>query len=486
MNQPFVTAVRDHYVHSDSMKDAFVALANITQLTVSQVKDIWKKYRQEHAKVLASHRAALWKLDDYREDSRWANINSGQTPFYHKLDVAADLLRHPYPESQNTDVTKEVDAEPNHVDTEPNHVDDEPCHTDRRQHNSVKSSSKDRERFRTVVSNYKRISNHLREYAFYNVSWEDCDRSAHSMVGNNISDWTLETAHGICPMIRHHNFTDRTLTMYARDVAIVVNGGQKVVHFQHFLENFGSYAGAGAGIPSDVNLSLSPNDVVTVRFVAVIVPEGADGCCEVVPTCYNYQTCDNRDPKNFIGVAFHKGVGIRVDGTHRERVYSVRQDEQTGQTEDTWLKIGRADSTESSGSNDGSVLGTRSTGVGKNRVMCFQIPRQQDMIDDDIRIISRGRQSNMVEAVVEHGTSVGEHSVQRLRTYKREPGSVPTLTFTHYFTTRDGNITTSVADTIISTLENDYADHKRLWVGSLVTGKSDEKTNPTNLTTFPK
>ena len=323
------------------------------------------------------------------------------------------------------------------------HADGSPHREGVHKRTSIATTPDNRIAFQKVISNIKRTGRAFLQhgYSFHDVSWEDCDRDRKSALGSNISDWTLETPHGKCPVLRHRNFTDRTLTMRAKDVAIVVNGGKKVAHFQHFLEHFGSFA--GAGMPPEVDLSLSADDEVTVRFVAVIVPEGDDGCCEVVPTCYNYQTNDSRDPKNFIGISFHEGVGVRTDGAEKERVYLVKHDETTGRSENTWLKIARPDSTAPDGSGGGAVLGTRSTGVGKNRVMCFQVPRQQDsgegQHEDAVSIVPKGGGGpRLVPAIVKHGTSAGKHTISKLRTYRREPGSIPTRTFAHYFTTQDG------------------------------------------------
>ena len=244
--------------------------------------------------------------------------------------------------------------------------------------------------------------------------------------------------------------------------------------FQNYLENFGRYT---TGIPNAINLSLSPDDLVTIRFVAIIVPENSEGYCEVVPTAYNYQTIEEKDPKNFIGASFHLGTGVRTDGVGKQKVFLVKTNKD-GKEMDTWFKI-----TNKSKINDivqESVLGTQNTSIGSNRVVCFQIPRKQDNeYDDDdyFPIIGKGS-GNMVpvsicQGNVSFGTEVAVHKIPKLDSYEREPESVPTLTFAYYYTTTDGKFQENDIKEIISSLDEAYNDTKALWRGSLVTGKGD-------------
>ena len=327
-------------------------------------------------------------------------------------------------------------------------------------------------------------------WRFHNVSWEDAGRAKNSCLGGNISDWTLclrGKGGQVAPVLRKDNFSDQTLTLRASDICLVVEEGgiKKPVTFQNYLENFGRYT---EGVPNHVNLSLTKEDLVTIRFMAVIVPEDENGSCQVVPTVYNYQTCDEKNPRNFVGASFHMGTGVRTDGEGGERIYLVKREE-TGELTNTWFKItNESMETETEKSVSESVLGTRSSELGRNRVLCFQIPRQKDEEDEDEEeygpIISRGGSggsggivpvSNKGVSVgnVSHGDSEGRYSVRKLDSYEREKGSVPTLSFVYYYTSRDGKVSEETAKEIVSNMEKDYLDLKGIWKGSLVEGKGE-------------
>ena len=328
------------------------------------------------------------------------------------------------------------------------------------------------------------------------VSWEDASRSFGSCLGSNISDWTLVLKDGtVCPVIRNTNYQDKTATIKAKDISLIVgnhkqDGNLEAVTFQNYLENVGKYTN---DLPDDTNLSLTEEDLVTIRFIAVIVPEDKTGSCEVVPTAYNYGTRDKKDPQNFVGASFHLGVGLRTDGTNAERVYLVKNSE--GEDQNMWFKLTNKDyETKEQASVTSTVLGTRSTGVGRNRVQCFQIPRKQDRrSDDDGAIVAKGsgncavpiaqsapRTRGCRQANVSYGSIAGKHQMEKLSTYDRQPDSVPTITFAYYYSSCDGIVSDSEAKSIIDTLEKDYQDTKTLWVGSLVTG--GEKGNPPPIT----
>jgi hypothetical protein len=302
------------------------------------------------------------------------------------------------------------------------------------------------------------------------ISWEDAGRVKNSCYGNNISDWTFILKDGtLCPILRTDNFQDKTLTISAKDIAIIVNkdGVLKPVTFQNYLEGFGDFHNLG-----NTDLSLTDNDLVTIRFMAVIVPEDRSGSCEIVPTAYNYQTHTKDNPKNWIGTSFHEGNGITTDSTGKEKVHLIKTNP-NGDQEKRWFKITNSDKDTSETCK--GVLGTRSTGIGQNRVICYQIPRQQDD-EEEACIVSKGSSScPMPVAVgnVSFGSSDGEHKLLDLPSYIREPDSIPTLTFIYYYTTPDGNIDEEAAKQIVDNLEKNYDDLKGIWKGSLTTEQGE-------------
>lgn len=320
-----------------------------------------------------------------------------------------------------------------------------------------------------------------RNYSFVNVGWDDCSRGFSSSIGPNISDWSFQLKNGyVLPFIRGPNYQDKTLTMRAKDIAIVVgnenpNGQLYPINFQQYLSNYGKYT---PGIPDDINLESSDNELVTIRFISVIVPEDEYGTCELVPTSYNYQTKDRKDPKNIIGASFHLGTGSRTDGPKSEGVYLVKT-HSNGYQENTYYRITNENKeTEEQKKATKSCLGTRSTGLGRNRVMCFQIPRKQKN-----KIQYRGctsktlfRGGGVSKGNVSYGTSTGEHKMVNGIEYERDKTQNVTLTFAYYYTLpKSGEFNISEIEEIMNTIDKSYTDIKSEWTGSLVTGEGFDK-----------
>ena len=338
----------------------------------------------------------------------------------------------------------------------------------------------ERDIMRNCVRNTTR---QFREHGYHwmTVGWDDCARASYSSIGPNISDWSFKIKDGpTLKFIRKSNFEDKTLTIKAKDLAIVVGnetvgGNLKAVTFQHYLENYGKYT---PKVPDSLNLSSGPEELVTVRFIAVIVPENSHGYQEVVPTCYNYQTTDKSNPRNFIGASFHMGVGSRMDGPACENVYLVKTNDDST-CDDSWFRItNESKENEEQKAAVATVLGTRSTGSGRNRVQCFQIPRKMQRVNHyrsynpKIRL-ERCSVPKLNVGNVSYGSSAGTYSAKFPEKLERDKSQNITVTFAEYWTTKDGNLTEGEVDQIIQKLESNYHDIKGEWLGSLVTGKQD-------------
>jgi hypothetical protein len=293
------------------------------------------------------------------------------------------------------------------------------------------------------------------------------------------------------PFIRSPNYTDKTLTIYAKDLSIIVGnerpgGHLNAITFQNYLENYGKYT---PDVPDTVNLSSGPDEIVSMRFIGVVVPENPDGSQEVVPTAYNYQTTSDSDPKNILGASFHMGVGTTSDGAGKKKVYLVKTSEES--QEDTWFKITNEDrESEEQKKAVATVLGTRSTGApARNRVQCFQIPRVQDsqgsrgggmfecagaVCPDSASktLVPKSIFRSLSVGNVSHGEVAGKHSKIKM-SYNRDKTQHVTVTFAYYFTTKDYNLSEQDINHIADTLEASYSDIKAKWVGSLVTGEKD-------------
>ena len=366
-----------------------------------------------------------------------------------------------------------------------------------------------------VVTNLKKSAKALEQHnlQIVNVGWDDASRAFNSSIGSNISDWTFKLKDGTTlPFIRSPNFTDKTLTISAKDISLIVgnerpDGSLKAITFQNYLEHYGKYT---PGVPDNVNLSSGPNELVNIRYIAVVVPENNRGSQEVVPTAYNYQTFSDKNPKNIIGASFHLGVGTTTDGAQQKNVYLVKTNstihdqfedsckeidieerdnpEQDSLAkyldyqENTWFQITN-EKCESKEQKEAvaSILGTRSTGnPSRNRVQCFQIPRKQTK-----RLIAKGLRSlecdsdnetvryrSINTGNVSYGSSAGKHTKIKMK-YERDVSQHVTITFAYYFTTKDGNLTNDDISVISDTLRNSYIDIKSKWIGSLVTGEGE-------------
>jgi hypothetical protein len=324
-------------------------------------------------------------------------------------------------------------------------------------------------------------------------------------------------------------------------------------------------------------MSARSDELVTIRNIAIIVPEDDSGMQEMIPTCYSYGTTDNKDPQNVLGASFHMGVGVGLDEVGQKKVYLVKSngdltsqdstthdfpteitadlrskridggndsfsefirnistyytvseqcedmgivspsdiltlanmihgssftgdkltdeyikweqsnptvtyDSSSGKTyENTWFRItNESMETDEQKEAVGTVLGTRSTGVGRNRVQCFQIPRIQKPPEPKMRSYSYEADERRVSADrgcsvgnVSYGSGAGKYSLDSDIKWKRNKGQAITITYAYYFTTKDGNMTDKDIDHIAEVLEAGYRDLKAEWVGSLVTGEKD-------------
>ncbi|MGI9556090.1 MAG: hypothetical protein ACR2M9_04440 [Cyanophyceae cyanobacterium] len=295
-----------------------------------------------------------------------------------------------------------------------------------------------------------------------NIGWDDAARCKGSSLGKNISDWTFTHNGKLLQFIRHDNFTDRTLTMPCNKLAVVVGNetyGKPIypVTLYHYLKNFGKF---NPGFPPDLDLSNGEEEPVSVRFIAVVVPDNG----EITPTCYSYQTYNNNDPRNYITVSHHQGSSSSTDTRESKPIYLVKTNPD-GTRDNTTIKItSEEEETKDELDIDPSVLGTRSTGVGKNRVMCLQIPRKMDN-GPIFRCLSAGN--------VSYGSNMGRYQVNSNIKHGRENTQHPTMTLAFYFTSPDiDNLTDEEVSYMAKTIEGAYGDPSALWDGSITTGQS--------------
>ena len=166
------------------------------------------------------------------------------------------------------------------------------------------------------------------------------------------------------------------------------------------------------------------------------------------------------------------GRNIKYDSsTKRDNTY-----------EDTWFRITDSEhETEEQKRAVGSVLGTRSTGKGRNRVMCFQIPRKQSFMSN-LRSFNQSKcYSDNAEVCyrslgtgnVSFGTSVGKHTFDPNISLVRDKEHPITVTFGIWRTVKDATMSPEDVDLFATEINQCYHDTKALWVGSLVTGEKN-------------
>ena len=326
-----------------------------------------------------------------------------------------------------------------------------------------------------------------RGYQWVKVGWDDCSRAFGSSIGPNISDWSFMLKDGTAlDFLRGPNYQDKTLTIKAKNLAIVVGNEKagsdlKAVTFQHYLENYGKYT---PNVPTTLNLAADPDELVTIRFIAVVVPENKQGFQEVVPTAYSYQTRSKNDPKNFLGASFHLGVGSRMDGPGCEKIFLVKSNSD-GTKDDSWFRItNEHKENEEQKQAVATVLGTRSTGTGRNRVQCFQIPRKQvrkfrfrEEEEGGPLPMCWSPESPVYRSAsignVSFGSRDGDYSANFPDKLERDKTQNVTFTFAEYWTTPDGNLGSEQVAMIADKLDKNYQDIKGEWLGSLVTGDQD-------------
>ena len=332
-----------------------------------------------------------------------------------------------------------------------------------------------------------------RNYHFLKTQWDDCARFKGSISGSNIADWSYVLKDGTTvPGLRGPNFEDQTLCIRASKIGIVVGnhtygGNLKLVSFQEYLENYGKYT---PGVPDSVNLSTGKDELVTIRFMAFILPVDSSGRTEVVPTVYSYGTHDAMDPQNFVGISSHFGTGTHTNTSDKQRIFLV-EPKSDGTFDDSWIRVTSADS-ESKEEEEvvGGNIGVQSTGSGRNSILCFQIPRKQSDPDDGCIISKGGKGPSPISQPifrcaqvgnVSYGSTEKKHETKKLESYERNPNEHVTLTCSLYFTTSDGKLGASEAEMIMNYLEECYQDPEGLWRGSLPTGERMDDGPPIQL-----
>lgn len=165
-----------------------------------------------------------------------------------------------------------------------------------------------------------------RKLSLVNVAWEDTGRAQGSALGPNISDLSLQVrrrspdrggfASSIMPVIRFPNFSDRTGDVPADRFFVRVGnegsgGALRSVPLTDVLKNVKAFASRPDAILGDGNL-LAPRDShFLVSAQAVFLPIPKAGKSEFNPVIFNYQSAP-RSPAVLTILVTRQGSSIQV------------------------------------------------------------------------------------------------------------------------------------------------------------------------------
>ena len=174
-----------------------------------------------------------------------------------------------------------------------------------------------------------------KHYSCKTVSWDDASRgtvgSSLSCWGSNITDTYLKSRSGTRLFtVRPNNWNEKLGCVTASEVALVVGNGvsagkDSTLHPQNLrdvLSNLGQH-GQYAGLSPGTDLSdKSLDQKVSIRFQTTFIPVNGDrGTLEFATESYNYNTKDDKDPKNLILLCTTQGLAVQQDGRGLQKLF---------------------------------------------------------------------------------------------------------------------------------------------------------------------
>lgn len=163
-----------------------------------------------------------------------------------------------------------------------------------------------------------------------NVTWEDTGRYKGSSVGPNISDMTIQVAHGqgreqqvaAMPVIRHPNFSDITGDMDPSQLTLLVGNekGRQLqrISLRDFLQNPSRFLSNPESWKAPVkSLWSERDDSVLVSAQACFLPIPKEGKANFNPVLFNYQSVPG-DPAVLTIVATRQGTSVTVIDNKRD------------------------------------------------------------------------------------------------------------------------------------------------------------------------
>ena len=259
---------------------------------------------------------------------------------------------------------------------------------------------------KSINATCKKRGGVYKEYSCKTVSWDDASRGTFgggdlSCWGSNITDTYLKSRSGTQLFtVRPDNWNEKLGCVTTSQVALVVGDTDSDTHkklrpktLRDVLSNLGQH-GRYAGLTPGTDLSDEALDQkVSIRFQTTFipVPTGDRGTLEFATESYNYNTKDDKDPKNLILLCTTQGLAIQQDGRGQQKLFhhSVAIN---GKIHRHWLeaersahKVGGAQKETAAekadalkhGKATASVIGVRAMGTRFNVLMTVQVPLKQ-------------------------------------------------------------------------------------------------------------
>ncbi len=361
------------------------------------------------------------------------------------------------------------------------------------------------------------------------VMWEDTGRAEGSALGPNITDLTLQVRNkdpwgnwhtALMPVIRFDNFTDRTADI-ASDRFFIRTGNEKdsgesleTNPLSDVLKSIRTFASKPDDIKGSGNLSAQRDTHFLVSAQAVLLPIPRSGTAEFNPVLFNYQSAPS-SPAVLAILATRQGTSIHVienkpddagvAGWGQEVYFNNRGQRAAFNAErksDVALRI------EAQG---GPLTEDDRSALAKGADVMFLV--QVPLVHANIGYLgglpapkamatapsfgfgggggagapaansdSRGRTSDLEQAVVGHGPNLGPFNEAHGLTLVRDVRFPVRITVQFYKATSNGVVSNADLDAIKRSIDDVYKHAD--FVGSLVVPEGDSK-RPTAWQTMP-
>ncbi len=324
-----------------------------------------------------------------------------------------------------------------------------------------------------------------------NLTWEDTGRYKGSSVGPNISDMTIQVAHGqgrnqqvmAMPVIRHPNFSDLTGDMDPSQFTLMVGNERgrplQRVSLREFLQSPTQFLSNPSSWKSPVKSLWAPRDEnVLVSAQACFLPIPKEGKASFNPVLFNYQSVPG-DPAVLTILATRQGTSVTVIDNQRDafasgaawgqRLFFNKQGQRaslTGERESDYRGP-----TSRTGRDEPAYS-------GMNMVLMIQVPLKQKQrarynetaspantysFDSTMK-----RSSDTENAVISYGPVEGPFTEIDNLSIERDPRFPVRVTVQFYKATSTGVVSEQDVRSIKQDLDMVYAHASS--VGSLVTG----------------